>query len=117
MMLQKLLFSSLMLAVSVHADVPVHQVEEVEHLFSFIRNSDCILERNGSQHAAQKAVKHIRNKYDYFRDEIKSTEGFIRLSASKSTISGEYYKVQCPGEKKMNTQDWLLMELKRYRSS
>ena len=54
-------------------------------------------------------------KYDYFRDDIKSTEEFIEYSASKSTMSGEYYTVTCPGFETIKTQDWLLAELKKYR--
>ena len=100
---------------AVFADVPAAQMHEVNHLFAFIKNSACIINRNGTDYPAEKSLQHIKKKYDYFRDEIKSTEDFIALAASKSTMSGEHYRVTCPGEKTVNTQTWLLSELKKYR--
>ncbi len=98
------------------ADVPTEQVKEVEHLLAYVKNSGCIINRNGSDHPAEKGVSHIESKYDYFRDDIKSTEDFIEYSATKSTMSGDYYTVTCPGENTIRTQDWLLAELKSFRS-
>lgn len=97
------------------ADVPPEQVKEVEHLLSFLEHSNCTINRNGSEYPAIKGVAHIESKYNYFRDDINNTEDFIRLSATKSTMSGKYYMVSCPGEKSIKTQDWLLDELKRFR--
>ena len=73
------------------------------------------MERNGSRHDAQEAVEHIQKKYDYNRDDIKTTEDFIEWSASRSSLSGRAYKVHCPGEEVRPTADWLKEELKRYR--
>lgn len=101
---------------SVYADVPANQVSEVEHLLSFVKNSDCVINRNGTEHIGSKGVKHIQRKYDYFRDDIETTEDLIRLSATKSTMSGKYYTVKCPGEEVIRTQDWLLAELEKFRA-
>jgi len=97
------------------ADVPPHQLAEVKHLLNFVKNSDCTITRNGTAHAGNKGVEHIQMKYDYFRDDIKSTEDFIKYSATKSTMSGKYYTVKCPDKNIIKSQDWLLTELKRYR--
>ncbi len=102
-------------ASAVSADVPAEQVAEVNHLFAFIKNSGCIINRNGTDYPAEKGLQHITKKYDYFRGDIKNTEDFIALAATKSTMSGKYYKVTCPGEKTTSTQAWLLSELKKYR--
>ena len=99
----------------VSADVPSNQVEEVTHLLAFVENSTCITNRNGSDYPAEKGVSHIEMKYDYFRDDIKRSEDFIEYSATKSTMSGNYYMVTCPGKPPMKTQDWLLTELNRFR--
>lgn len=98
------------------ADVPADQVKEVAHLLQFVENSGCVIERNGTEHEAKEAVEHIQKKYDYFRDDIKNTEDFISYSASKSTMSGNFYTVKCRGVENMRTQDWLLQELQSYRS-
>ena len=98
------------------ADVSGKQRQEVDHLLAFVKNSGCIINRNGSEYLAEEGISHIEIKYDYFRDDINSTEEFIELSATKSTMSGDYYMVKCTGKKAIKTQDWLLTELKRYRS-
>jgi hypothetical protein len=98
-----------------YAEVPPEQKAEVEHLLEFVSRSDCIMVRNDSEHVGEKAVSHIQKKYDYFRDDINSTETFIEYSATKSTMSGKYYTVRCPDGKEMKTQDWLLEELDVFR--
>ena len=103
-------------SVQATADVPPEQVAEVEHLLDFVKNSGCIINRNGVEHPAENGVSHIMKKYDYYRDDTSSTEDFIRYSATKSILSGSYYSVTCPGKKAINTQDWLLEELQRYRA-
>ena len=101
------------------ADVPVKQVKEVTYLLNYVRNSDCLINRNGTDYIGGEAVKHIEKKYAYFRNDIKSTEDFIGFSATKSTMSGKNYMVTCPENKEekkvVNTQAWLLEELRRYR--
>ena len=107
----------LCLSGSALADMPDEQVVEVEHLLAYVENSDCTFIRNGDQHAAADSLAHILKKYDYYRNDIDSTEDFIAYSATKSILSGKYYKVECDGEKMVNTSDWLLSELGRFRQS
>ncbi len=114
-MIRFLILLSTLLPIMVSADVSVTQRQEVDHLLAFIGNSGCMLNRNGADYLAEKGLRHIKKKYDYFRDDIKDTEDFIALAATKSTMSGDYYKVKCPGKEVITTQDWLLSELKKYR--
>ena len=100
---------------NVCADVQPGQKAEVEHLISYLENSDCSMLRNGKEYSAETGAKHIRRKYDHFRNTINSTEEFIELSASKSTISGKPYEVQCPGQAPVESATWLLEELEVYR--
>jgi hypothetical protein len=106
----------ILISIPVFADVPENQVKEVEHLLEFVKYSDCVIDRNGTRYPAVRAFEHIQKKYDYFRDDINNTEEFIEYSATKSTMSGKYYTVTCAGEKTVNTSDWLITELKRFRS-
>jgi len=99
------------------ADVPPEQKPEVEHLLEFVRQSDCLMIRNGNEHEGEEAASHIQKKYDYFADDITTTEAFIEYSATKSTISGKYYTVKCPDGKEMRSQDWLLNELAVFRGN
>jgi len=88
---------------------------EIRHILSFVTNTDCLFERNGSFYKGQDATIHIIKKYNYFKDEIYSTERFIELSATKSTISGKYYLIHCLGKESIRSQDWLNEELKNFR--
>ena len=108
--------STIFLVNNSFADVPAEQVKEVSHLIVFVKNSPCIFNRNGTKYPGKDSVEHIQRKYDYFRDDIASTEDFIKYSATKSTMSGKYYTVTCPDNQTIKSQDWLLNELKLFRS-
>ena len=114
-MMKLLLILAFFISSIVWADVPAGQEKEVNHLLDFVKNSHCIINRNGTDYPAEKGIEHIQKKYNYFRDDIKNTEDFIAYSAARSTMSGEDYTVTCPGKETIKTQDWLLAELKRYR--
>lgn len=102
---------------SINADIPPDQKLEIEYLLNFVKNSSCEINRNGKNHEGNKAVSHIKKKYDYFKDDIKTTEQFVELSATKSTMSGKYYMVKCGDSKPFRTKEWLLKELKNYRKN
>jgi len=96
---------------AVAADVPNDMKKEVDHLFTYMKESNCPLERNGTKHTATEAMDHIKKKYDYFRDKIKSAEDFIEYSATKSTTSDKPYLVYREGQKVIPSKEWLLKEL------
>ena len=102
---------------SANADVSKEQKLEVEHLLKFLKNSSCEINRNGKFHKGNEAVSHIKRKYEYFRDEIDTTEEFIEYTATKSTMSGKYYLVKCGDGEAVRTKEWLLNELKSYRQN
>jgi hypothetical protein len=105
----------ILLASSVNADSNAKQKLEASHLLSFVKNSPCKIIRNGKVYDGSRAVTHIQKKYDYFKDDIETTEQFIELSATKSTLSGKYYTVVCGDGQPLKTRDWLLQELQNYR--
>jgi hypothetical protein len=90
---------------------------EIQHLLTFVQNTDCQYERNGTYHSGKDARAHIQKKYDYYKDSITTTEDFIRLSASKSTMSGKAYQVHCPNKKAITSKQWLLRELNQFRQT
>jgi hypothetical protein len=89
--------------------------DEISHLLSFVASTGCQYERNGTMHNGAEAVNHINRKYEYFLDKIESTEDFVKYSATKSKMSGKYYKIHCDGKLAVRSKDWLLEELMRYR--
>jgi hypothetical protein len=99
------------------ADVPPSEKPEVEYLLGLVKSSPCKFERNGKLYDGGEAYGHIKKKYEHFRNQITSTEGFIEYAATKSMISGEYYFIICPGSEPEKTGDWLLRELGKYRET
>jgi hypothetical protein len=91
--------------------------DEINHLLRFVASTDCKYERNGTMHTGKEAVEHINKKYAYYSDDIESTEDFIKYSATKSKMSGKYYKIHCTNNSSMKSQDWLLAELLVYRKA
>jgi hypothetical protein len=91
--------------------------EEINHLLNYVAITQCKYERNGTIHNGEKAVNHIKTKYDYFEEDIKTTEDFIKYSATKSTFSGDFYHIICGNQSPVKSKDWLLAELKKYRLS
>lgn len=88
---------------------------EIQHLMKFIERSQCTYIRNGESYTGKDALEHIKKKYDYYEDDIKTAEDFIRLSASQSTMSGKPYTVECKGQNTQTSEEWLMQELIRMR--
>jgi len=105
-----------LLAVPAGADVPVAQRAEVDHLLAFIADSGCSMQRNGKTYPPDQAVRHVTRKYNHFREQITSTEAFVRQSATRSERSGQAYLALCPGQPPKPAGEWLMEELQRFRS-
>jgi hypothetical protein len=90
-------------------------IQEINHLLSFVENSSCDYIRNSKHYTPKQAVAHIQKKYDYYRDDIKTTEQFIEYAASKSMLSGKRYMIRCGNNPHQSSQQWLMDELKRLR--
>jgi len=91
--------------------------DEISHLLTFVASTDCMYERNGTMHDGKEAAEHINKKYAYYADDIESAEDFIKYSATKSKMSGKYYKIHCSRNAPIKSKDWLLSELKAFRQS
>ena len=88
--------------------------QEIQHLMDYIARSQCRFIRNGKIHDAEAARAHIQRKYDHVRRRVRTTEDFIDLAASRSSMSGEPYRVQC-GATTLLCADWLRAELEHLR--
>jgi hypothetical protein len=91
---------------------------EVLHLLGYVESSQCAFYRNGKWHDARAARRHLQRKYDYLakRDLVRRTEDFLELAATRSSVSGEAYRVRCQDNQPMASSAWLGKELTRYRS-
>lgn len=111
-----LLLRSLILpCLLISSQITLANPDEIQYLLEFVKHTQCTYERNGTRHNGVDAVKHIKKKYHYFEDDIKTTEDFIELSATKSTMSGHAYLVHCTNKKTITSKQWLLDELHKLR--
>lgn len=90
--------------------------ETINYLLDYVAKSNATFIRNRQTHTPQEAVDHIKAKYEHFKSEIKTPEDFIRLSASKSLLTGQPYLVRTRDEKEMHLDEWLTRALKQHRA-
>ena len=91
---------------------------EIEGLLSRLAASGCQFKRNGSWHNAEEAQTHLRRKLDYLegRGWVGNTEQFIERAATKSSLSGKPYQVQCKNEAPVSSSQWLHTQLQELRA-
>lgn len=87
----------------------------IKYLLAFVEKSECTFIRNDKSYTSKEAVNHMKRKYTHFKNDIKTPEDFIRLSASKSMISGRPYMVKTKESRTMKSETWLLEALEAYR--
>jgi hypothetical protein len=92
-------------------------LRSINHLLTYVEESNCVFIRNGKEYNSKEAAKHIRTKYDSFMISIKTPEEFIEKAASKSVISSQPYWVQCADRSPIPTAEWLTQELSNYRKA
>ena len=99
------------------APLPARTQAEIRHLLDYISQSGCRFGRNGDWADTNAARDHVEFKYQYLRNRgmIASAEDFIDKAASRSSLSGKEYLVQCPGTPAAPTGGWLRAELDHYR--
>ena len=109
-------------AVSVSAEIepavdPVRS--EIAALLDRLAASGCRFQRNGQWYAGERARDHLQRKLDYVtkRTTLTSAEQFIELAATRSSLSGQAYQVQCGEAPAVASSAWLLEELGRLRES
>jgi hypothetical protein len=101
---------ALLVVTAAHAD----DSARIEYLLTTVSTSDCTFIRNGTEHTAAAAADHLRMKYQRGKFWVKDAEAFIERIASRSTLSGEPYRVRCPGQAPQATREWLLAQLAAY---
>ena len=92
-----------------------HLSETIQYLLDFVKTSECIFIRNNKEHTAVEAAAHMRRKYEHFNEKIKTPEDFIRLTATKSLMTGKLYYVRLKDGKNFTSEAWLLQALETYR--
>jgi len=104
-------------AVAVADNTPQSEPEAaIEFLLARVASSDLQFVRNGKVHASPEAVKHMRRKYEYYKNRIETAEDFIALAATKSMISGKQYTIRSDAGEEP-AAEWLNSVLAEYRTA
>lgn len=113
-----ILMLGLLLAPVARADAPENVQKEVDFLLGDIARSGCEFYRNGSWYDSKTAQAHLRDKYKYLtaRSLIDTTEDFIDKAGTKSSFSGQAYRVRCNGGPAVTSRQWLRDELVQFRT-
>jgi hypothetical protein len=88
---------------------------EIDYLLNSIGSSNCAFIRNGKRWDAQDAETHLRMKYRNGKRYASTSENFISRLASASYFSKKLYYIECEGEEKVPSGDWLTQKLAEYR--
>ena len=88
--------------------------EEIEYLMTAIGTSGCAFVRNGKRHA-RAAESHIRMKYRRAKRHATTAERFIERLATRSSMSGRPYLMDCPDSEPVPSAAWLHDALAAYR--
>lgn len=83
----------------------------VAALLRAVETSGCQMERNGDLHDAREAAVHLRMKLERSGRPGMSADLFIDRVASGSTVSGQPYRVLCPGQPAVDSRVWLRARL------
>jgi hypothetical protein len=119
-MMKRLIFLLLVIPTLALASEPTPVVkQEVFHLITYLKNSGCQFNRNGSWYSPSEAADHLDQKYQYLLKKglVTSTEDFIARAASESSMSGKPYQVKCGANAPLQSSLWLKAELVKFRSN
>jgi hypothetical protein len=92
---------------------------EIDALMSKLEASGCEFNRNGDWYPATEARSHLLRKLKYLEDKgmVQSTEKFIELAASASSMTGQPYLVRCGHGVPVQSGTWLRSQLQALRSA
>jgi len=101
------------------APLPPAAHAEINGLLQRLQSSGCQFNRNGTWYSGEEAKAHLLQKLDYLerKDMVHSTEQFIALGASESSMSGKPYLVRCGSSAApVESKTWLSDELRALRA-
>jgi hypothetical protein len=101
-------------------ETPAPVRTEIEALLDRLALSGCRFQRNGTWHEAAEARSHLLRKLAVIerRGTLGSTEQFIDLAATRSSVSGRPYAVACANASANEASDtWLRRQLTALRGT
>ncbi len=69
--------------------------------------------RNGSEHDGAAAAAHLRMKWKQAGSRVRTAEDFIKVCASKSSLSGRAYQIRSADGHLLDSADYFNAQLRR----
>jgi hypothetical protein len=88
----------------------------IERLIAEVREADVVFIRNGVEHPPGSAAGHLARKWRGAADLVRTPEDFIRVCGSRSSRSGEPYRVRFADGTLLTSQEWLSSLLAKLRT-
>lgn len=91
---------------------------EIDALLARLEASGCRFGRNDEWFAGADAKAHLLRKLEYIEKygTITTTQQFIDAAATKSSVSGAPYVVQCGSAASVPSSAWLSAQLRQLRA-
>jgi hypothetical protein len=87
---------------------PLTDAQKIDRLIAHVRALEgAVFIRNGREHTAEEAAKHMQLKRDKAGERCDTAEEFIRVCASFSSRSGEAYLIRLPDGRTRTAEDVL----------
>lgn len=108
-----LLFCTLASSSFAQTKTPLSETQKIEALFKAVEQlKEAKFYRNGELHDATAAAKHLRMKWEKAGSRVKTAIDFIEKIASKSSMSGEPYKIVYANGKTVLARQFFYEQLK-----
>jgi hypothetical protein len=89
--------------------------KRIEHLLQTVESlKGAVFIRNGTEYDATEAGKHLRLKLKLAGDRVKTAEDFIKICASRSSFSGDAYKIRLPDGTTTETAPFFRAKLREF---
>lgn len=85
----------------------VDERARIETLIDAVAKSGVVFIRNGTEHTSSEAADHLRTKWSRAGDRVKTADDFIEALGSRSSQSGEPYRVRMPDGSERDAGPWL----------
>src|SRR3954470_20368425 len=87
----------------------------IDFLLQSVEKADkAVFIRNGGEHDATAAAKHLRQKLDYVGERVQTAEQFIKYCASESSLTHQKYKIRLPDGQTMDAAEFLTNKLREF---
>jgi hypothetical protein len=92
----------------------VSERDKIEQLIDHVGAlQGAVFIRNGEEHPPAEAAEHLRRKWESAGGEIATADDFIEKLASKSSVSGEEYKLRLQDGTELSSGEYLREQLQK----